>query len=100
METGDCLVRLAVHIEDETQVIVCPGKIWLQGNYLSEAGNRLFQPPQILEDVAKIANNAIADKMSLSSAAEAYKTGMIDSIMYKDQLLEILTGLSNRSKKC
>ncbi len=38
--------------------------------------------------------NSLADKMSLGSAQEAYQSGLIDSILYKDQALEILTALS------
>jgi len=38
--------------------------------------------------------NALADNMSISSANEACQSGMIDSLLYKDQVLDILTGLS------
>ncbi|MBN1413766.1 MAG: signal peptide peptidase SppA [Bacteroidales bacterium] len=38
--------------------------------------------------------NAFADNVSISSADEACQSGMIDSLLYKDQVLELLTGLS------
>jgi protease-4 len=38
--------------------------------------------------------NSLADNMSMGSGDEAMKSGLIDSLLYKDQVLDLLTGLS------
>ena len=62
--------------------------------YIGSIWQHIIQQTSIQRGIPAEKINSLADNMVLGNATEAYKTGMIDSILYKDQVLELLTKLS------
>lgn len=78
------LINEKMSQENREQISVFAGSIWKQ--MVEDVSLRRGIPAEKI--------NAFADNLALSSSSEAYNAGMIDSVVYKDQVLEVLTGLS------
>jgi protease-4 len=70
--------------ENREQIETYVGSVWKQ--VVNEISVQRGIPADKIND--------LANTMSIGLAEEAYRSGMIDSMVYKDQVLEILTGLS------
>ena len=78
------LINEKMSEENREQIVTYAGSIW------KNVANEISLQRGIPAD--KI--NILADNMFIGSADQAYQAAMIDSILYKDQVLDILTGLS------
>ncbi|MBN2275825.1 MAG: signal peptide peptidase SppA [Bacteroidales bacterium] len=78
------LINDKMSAENREQISTYAGSIWRQ----------LINEISQLRGIPVDEINTLADRMSVGSAEEAYQASLIDSILYKDQVLDILTGLS------
>jgi protease-4 len=70
--------------ENREQILTYIGSVWKQ----------IVNEISLQRGISAEKVNTLADNMSIGSAEEAFHSGMIDSILYKDQALDLLTGLS------
>jgi protease IV len=70
--------------ENRQQIQTYMGSIWQ--NIIHQIADERSIPAEKI--------NALADMMSIGSAQDALQAGMIDSIMYKDQILDLLVNMS------
>jgi protease-4 len=71
--------------ENREQIKTYMGSIW----------QHIVEQVALQRGISSSVVNSLADNMTVGSGNEALKSGLIDSLLYKDQVLDLLSSLSN-----